>query len=53
MVGPRGRIRLRVGDSVSREFLLGRRAPTSLAAYWPNASEEEQVIAEPLNKREC
>ena len=30
-------------------FLFGRRTYESLAAYWPNASEEEQVIAEPLN----
>jgi dihydrofolate reductase len=32
-------------------FLLGRRTYESLAAYWPNASEEEQVIAEPLNTK--
>jgi hypothetical protein len=30
-------------------FLLGRRTYELFAAYWPNASEEEQVIAEPLN----
>jgi len=30
-------------------FLFGRRTYESLAAYWPNASEEEQPIAEPLN----
>jgi dihydrofolate reductase len=30
-------------------FLLGRRTYESLAAYWPNASEEEQVVAQPLN----
>ena len=31
-------------------FLLGRRTyEIAFAAYWPNASEEEQVIAEPLN----
>jgi dihydrofolate reductase len=30
-------------------FLLGRRTYEIFAAYWPNASEEEQVIAEPLN----
>ena len=29
-------------------FLLGHRTYENLAAYWPNASEEEQVIAEPL-----
>jgi len=32
-------------------FLFGRRTYESLAAYWPNASEEEQPIAEPLNTR--
>lgn len=32
-------------------FLLGRRTYQNLAAYWPNASEEEQVIAEPLNTK--
>jgi dihydrofolate reductase len=32
-------------------FLFGRRTYESLAAYWPNASEEEQVIAEPLNTK--
>jgi dihydrofolate reductase len=32
-------------------FLLGRRTYQIFAAYWPNASEEEQVIAEPLNTR--
>jgi dihydrofolate reductase len=30
-------------------FLLGRRTYTLLASYWPHASEEEQVIARPLN----
>jgi dihydrofolate reductase len=30
-------------------FLLGRRTYEIFAAYWPNAAEEEQVIAEPLN----
>ena len=30
-------------------FLLGRRTYDIFAAYWPNAPEEEQVIAEPLN----
>lgn len=32
-------------------FLFGRRTYESLAGFWPNASEEEQVIAEPLNTR--
>jgi dihydrofolate reductase len=32
-------------------FLLGRRTYEILAAYWPNASKEEQVIAQPLNTR--
>jgi dihydrofolate reductase len=30
-------------------FLLGRRTYEIFAAYWPNAPEEEQVIAKPLN----
>jgi dihydrofolate reductase len=30
-------------------FLFGRRTYEVFAAYWPNAPEEEQVIAEPLN----
>jgi dihydrofolate reductase len=30
-------------------FLLGRRTYENFAGYWPNASEEEQVLAEPLN----
>ena len=32
-------------------FLLGRRTYENLAAYWPNAGEEEQVIAQPLNTK--
>jgi dihydrofolate reductase len=32
-------------------FLLGRRTYEGFAAYWPNASDEEQVIAEPLNTK--
>ena len=49
-------------DEVSRErvlagiveaggFLLGRGTYEIFAAYWPNAPEEEQVIAEPLNSK--
>jgi dihydrofolate reductase len=30
-------------------FLLGRRTYEIFAAYWPNAGEEEQVFAQPLN----
>jgi dihydrofolate reductase len=32
-------------------FLLGRRTYEIFAAYWPNAPEEEQLIAEPLNTK--
>src|SRR5919204_3971157 len=32
-------------------FVLGRRTYEIFAAYWPNAPEEEQVIAEPLNEK--
>jgi dihydrofolate reductase len=32
-------------------FLLGRRTWEIFAGYWPNAPEEEQVIAEPLNTK--
>jgi dihydrofolate reductase len=32
-------------------FVLGRRTYEIFAAYWPNAGEEEQVIAEPLNTK--
>jgi len=32
-------------------YLLGRRTYEGFAAHWPNASEEEQVVAEPLNTK--
>jgi dihydrofolate reductase len=32
-------------------YLLGRRTYEIFAAHWPNASEEEQVLAEPLNTK--
>jgi dihydrofolate reductase len=32
-------------------FLLGRRTYEIFAGYWPNASEEENEIAEPLNTK--
>jgi dihydrofolate reductase len=32
-------------------FLLGRRTYEIFAAYWPNAPEEEHVIAQPLNTK--
>lgn len=32
-------------------YLLGRRTYEIFAAHWPNASPEEQVLAEPLNTR--
>jgi dihydrofolate reductase len=53
---------LRYFDGTSREwvvegyaeaggFLFGRRTYEAQAAYWPHASEEEQVIAQPLNTK--
>jgi dihydrofolate reductase len=53
---------LRYFDDTSREwvvqgyteawgYLFGRRTYEKLAAYWPHASEEEQLIAEPLNSK--
>jgi dihydrofolate reductase len=53
---------LRYFDEVSKEqtlknvveagaFLLGRRTYEIFASYWPNAPEEEQLIAEPLNTK--
>jgi dihydrofolate reductase len=40
-------------DNVSRAggFLLGRRTYEGFASHWPNASEAEQPLAEPLNTR--
>ena len=32
-------------------YLLGRRTYEIFAGYWPNAPEEEQVIAEPLSTK--
>jgi dihydrofolate reductase len=32
-------------------FLLGRRTYEIFAGYWPNAPEEEQAVAEPLNTK--
>jgi dihydrofolate reductase len=51
-----------MGDETAREwvvkgifeadgFVLGRRTYEIFAAYWPNASAEEQVVAEPLNSK--
>jgi len=42
-----------VVDSVVKAggFLLGRRTYEIFAAHWPDASKEEQVLAEPLNTR--
>jgi dihydrofolate reductase len=43
----------RVVESVVKAggFLLGRRTYEIFAAHWPNASEEEQALAEPLNTK--
>lgn len=38
------------GYQSSGGFLFGRRTYELLAGYWPNASEEEQEIARPLNE---
>jgi len=43
----------RVVDNLNEAggFLLGRRTYDGFAAHWPNASAEEQVIAQPLNTK--
>jgi dihydrofolate reductase len=33
-------------------FLFGRRTYQSFAEHWPNASDEEQMLAEPFNTRQ-
>lgn len=40
-------------DNLNRAnaFLFGRRTYESFAGHWPNASEEEQVLARPLNTK--
>ena len=40
-----------VADNVSNAggFLFGRRTYEAFSAYWPSASDEEQVLAKPLN----
>jgi dihydrofolate reductase len=42
-----------VVDNVTRAggYVLGRRTYEVFAAHWPNASAEEQALAEPLNTR--
>jgi dihydrofolate reductase len=37
------------GYAAAGGFLFGRRTYELLAGYWPNAGEEEQAIARPLN----
>jgi dihydrofolate reductase len=32
-------------------FIFGRRTYEAFAGHWPNASEDEQAVAEPLNKK--
>ena len=46
-------VQRQVVDSVVNAggFLLGRRTYEIFAAHWPNASKEEQVLAEPLNSK--
>jgi dihydrofolate reductase len=37
------------GYAAAGGFVFGRRTYELLASYWPHASEEEQIIARPLN----
>jgi dihydrofolate reductase len=37
------------GINAAGGFVLGRRTYLSLASYWPHASVEEQIVAQPLN----
>jgi dihydrofolate reductase len=39
------------GYATAGGFLFGHRTYESLAAYWPNASEEEQPVAQPLTTK--
>src|SRR5215210_5684440 len=39
------------GITTAGGFVLGRGTYEIFAAYWPKASEEEQVLAEPLNTK--
>jgi dihydrofolate reductase len=59
---PHGGWHLRYFDEMSQDwvveylteaggFLLGRRTYEILAGYWPNASEEEKAVAQPLNAK--
>jgi dihydrofolate reductase len=59
---PHGGWHLRYFDQLSQDwvveylteaggFLLGRRTYEILAGYWPNASEEEKAVAQPLNAK--
>jgi dihydrofolate reductase len=43
--------RVTEGIEAAGGFLLGRRTYDIFAAYWPNAPEEEQVVAGPLNAK--
>lgn len=39
------------GLTAAGGFVFGRHTYEILSSYWPHASEEEQVIAEPLNRK--